>query len=1037
MIDHFNAFISYKHADLDNRIAASIVRDLERFHIPRKIQKATGVKKIDRIFRDKDELPITSDLNDTISMALHNADFLIVICSTNTKLSAWVEREIEVFLQNHTMDRILTVLADGEPGEVIPKVLLSGKKEVVDENGVTHVVEMPFEPLSCDYRIPYRRAKAEELPRMAAALIGCSYDELINRHRQYKMRRMMAISGGAIALSLGFAGYMLYSNARIHENYLESLKNQSRYLANQSERLLGEENRIEAMQLALEALPKEEGDERPVTPEAIKAITNSCRAYVALMGSNLDSVWNYRMPNRVTAFKLSEKSVYLAGIDENGVVIVWDTKTHKQALYENTIGDMAEEFFFFGDEKLIIKCDESLRAYDLTRGGKEIWKLQDDEDTIRFASTVFAYSEDSILVPGKMGTIHIISMNDGAIKKSYQIMPDDSDGYLYFTGFALSEDKKKLAGVLAVKDDAAITDYKLYEYDLESERLTASEEALDGVVFDIIYSEDNIYLACGSQINKSGMMFGYSFVTEGHTAIKCISSGDLSLKWESDFACYDMSENIRLLPLAGGKIAYVEGDSCMVWNAKTGEVLDKYDTNDTIVDISDKDNDGIPLFITQGGATGSPTDIGDAKGVSLNTILADNLINARVSGGVYALQYMSRDIIYYTTKVYDEDWTQIEGVPSFKSSSDYYMDDDILALINSGTETPELLFVDPGSKTFKGSVPLKENTLPYQYKLLGTVQHTFYVVYLEDGALAVIKVDLDTMKADTEIIDEDYKGYEPVCEFKNSQLIYYDSEDLHEYFAVKRDVVTGKETQVTFEGKPFGLSYDAENDCAYLMADKTYEQSAKTDLLVNFADGTFTEIEVPHEWEVTTIAAMSPKGDKIAATDSENIRILKKNGELIGEISCQNVRPLGMSFFDDMGKELLLVVYENGTLSRYEADTAQFTGKTDITVSTLSTLYSAGFEHDAEQGLLYVQVGNNMDVVETDTFVEVAKVVGCFGHHKATDTFITSAFEDTSYDCMMGYFEHYSVDRLIQKTRDHLQGEEMSEDQKSMYGIGG
>ena len=176
MIDHFNAFISYKHADLDNRIAASIVRDLERFHIPRKIQKATGVKKIDRIFRDKDELPITSDLNDTISMALHNADFLIVICSTNTKLSAWVEREIEVFLQNHTMDRILTVLADGEPGEVIPKALLSGKKEMVDENGVTHVVEMPFEPLSCDYRIPYRIAKADELPRMAAALIGCSYD---------------------------------------------------------------------------------------------------------------------------------------------------------------------------------------------------------------------------------------------------------------------------------------------------------------------------------------------------------------------------------------------------------------------------------------------------------------------------------------------------------------------------------------------------------------------------------------------------------------------------------------------------------------------------------------------------------------------------------------------------------------------------------------------------------------------------------------------------------------------------------------------
>jgi hypothetical protein len=37
---------------------------------------------------------------------------------------------------------------------------------------------------------------------------------------------------------------------------------------------------------------------------------------------------------------------------------------------------------------------------------------------------------------------------------------------------------------------------------------------------------------------------------------------------------------------------------------------------------------------------------------------------------------------------------------------------------------------------------------------------------------------------------------------------------------------------------------------------------------------------------------------------------------------------------------------------------------------------------------------------------------------------------------MIGWFEHYSVDRLIEKTRNYLRGEEMSEDKKSMYGIG-
>ena len=103
MIDHYNAFISYKHAPEDNKVAETVQQELERFHIPLKIRKQTGIKRINRIFRDKNELPITSDLTETISNALENSDFLIVICSTNTKESLWVPREIEYFLRNHSI----------------------------------------------------------------------------------------------------------------------------------------------------------------------------------------------------------------------------------------------------------------------------------------------------------------------------------------------------------------------------------------------------------------------------------------------------------------------------------------------------------------------------------------------------------------------------------------------------------------------------------------------------------------------------------------------------------------------------------------------------------------------------------------------------------------------------------------------------------------------------------------------------------------------------------------------------------------------
>ena len=80
---HYNAFISYRHHPEDIRVATEIHRALERYRIPKAVRK--NQKGNLRLFRDKDELPITSNLSDDIFRALQNSDFLIVICSTHTK----------------------------------------------------------------------------------------------------------------------------------------------------------------------------------------------------------------------------------------------------------------------------------------------------------------------------------------------------------------------------------------------------------------------------------------------------------------------------------------------------------------------------------------------------------------------------------------------------------------------------------------------------------------------------------------------------------------------------------------------------------------------------------------------------------------------------------------------------------------------------------------------------------------------------------------------------------------------------------------
>ena len=72
----YDAFISYRHSDLDMEIAKKVHSGLETYKIPRSVQKSLGKKKMGRVFRDQEELPIGSDLDDNIESALKESESL-------------------------------------------------------------------------------------------------------------------------------------------------------------------------------------------------------------------------------------------------------------------------------------------------------------------------------------------------------------------------------------------------------------------------------------------------------------------------------------------------------------------------------------------------------------------------------------------------------------------------------------------------------------------------------------------------------------------------------------------------------------------------------------------------------------------------------------------------------------------------------------------------------------------------------------------------------------------------------------------------
>ncbi|MCR5801793.1 MAG: TIR domain-containing protein [Lachnospiraceae bacterium] len=773
---HYNAFISYKHAEIDSEVASTVQRSLEHYRIPAKLQKKTGHKRIERIFRDKDELPITNNLGDTIQTALENSDYLIVICSPHTKESIWVQREIDYFLKSHPEEKVLTVLADGEPIETIPEVLLTDEKEIVDPDGSVHTIIVPQEPLSCDFRLPRKKALREELPRIVATLIGCTYDDLMNRQRQYKMRRMSAIFALFMAVAVGFGGYMMYSRDqirqsrdeikesrdRINELYeetlrsqRETLKNQSRYLANESKNLLNNEQRIEALQLALAALPSE-GSDRPVIPEAIRALNDASMAYVSLDGSNIVAAWNYQMANSVEDFKLGPDNKTLAAIDSSGIVIVWDKDSHAK-LFETTVeGKYSSDMHFkYLDSGTIMTYTSSEAiAYDI-KSGKQVWTFTpDDYNSIQEES--FLIDKDTLVLTSYDGILYYIDPKNGTLKDRIEIPHPEAETYASFVDYCLSPSNDKLF----FKSYESLSRTSWCIYDIANDTLQYMDQG-DAMLLAYEWADNDTLMISqfvGDSSTLNSTILDTSILSIDELEILCFNASDLSVRWTAGFETTGVDTGNKFLPLKGGEnIAYSHGNLCRIYDTATGEMLFNHNVNDAIIDISDKDKDGLPFYITRSGNLSSVLAAKGPDTVSLKHYFADELDKADINNGVYVHQRRSKDIIYYGVYVHDEAWKKCDGSKDmeYPLSERRYMDEGSIALISTDDSSVIVYIYDPNTAKFIYRSEIGDDpSLDYQYKFAGADTDNIYIVHRHDGVCDLIAAGRTSGEVKT--YDEDH-----------------------------------------------------------------------------------------------------------------------------------------------------------------------------------------------------------------------------------------------------------------------------------------
>ncbi len=410
----YYAFISYSHTD--KKWGDWLHKALETYRVPKHLigkQAREDIipSRISPIFRDREELPTSSDLGSMINNALKESRYLIVICSPYSAKSHWVNEEILAFKRFKRSNRILCIIVDGEPNatdkpdiaaeECFPNAL---KFELGTDNQLTTI---RTEPIAADARSG-KDGKSDAKLKLIAGILGIGFNELKQRELQRRQKRLLAIA--VVSISIAMLTIALAITAFIAKNeavYQKQLAEEARDIAQKNlaavlfekaQNAYAEQKYNEAALLAAEAWVKDPSnyypgiieDENLLTPlvgifEAnLKVSVSDVVAHEnILFSSHYDNIirkWDLNSKKllsqleghddkvRDIALSVDGKKLFSASYD--GKIKVWDTETGKNNV---TFNDQHSRLFSVAvspDNILVASGDENgkVSVLDLITG---------------------------------------------------------------------------------------------------------------------------------------------------------------------------------------------------------------------------------------------------------------------------------------------------------------------------------------------------------------------------------------------------------------------------------------------------------------------------------------------------------------------------------------------------------------------------------------------------------------------------------------------------------------------------------------------
>lgn len=584
----YDAFISYRHCELDKFVAENLHKILECYELPKPIKTRLNVqgRTFKRIFRDQEELPLSSNLEDPIIEALKDSKYLIVICSPRLKDSLWCKKEIQTFKKLRGRKNILCVLVEGEPSDSFPEEVLFDEKEIKDKSGKIRKEKILFEPLAADVRginksEILKKIKSEKL-RLVASMYNIDYDDLKQRHKIRKQKRIIFASSLIACFCLFFALYTSLMLLKINKQKNTLRMHQALSLSSKSIDYLQNDDRYNAVKSSYEALTKFDGVKMPYTSEAEYALVESLGLYD--VGTTYKAISSVKTEGVVNNVKLSSNGKYAAVYDESGVITVFDPKTMKIiSKYNVDVRVASSEYFsFVGNDKLAY-INEKNNVVIVNINGKVLKEFEKSDDG--FYISLYGDAEGKYLTFLTEKAVYIYNVSQGKIAGTFKT----SDNFTK-EAYYLDDGSKIMVGSTGSSFSLDEEEITIHVLDLTDAKEINNHSFKAGYISNIVSKGNKAYilLNSGFGIKTKMLVISYDYANN-------------KVSWSKEFDNHWGRTIIHSNYKERDNLAVINYDTIRIINAKTGDVVDMINTGSEIISVFSYYNSEVYIIFLSNG----------------------------------------------------------------------------------------------------------------------------------------------------------------------------------------------------------------------------------------------------------------------------------------------------------------------------------------------------------------------------------------------------------------------------------------------------